>query len=42
MNTHIQDELSAAAAGNGTLAEAFDRVQDTVVAYANDQGFTVL
>ena len=34
--------MASAIAGNGTLAEAFDRVQDTVVAYANDQGFTVL
>lgn len=42
VNQQLQDEMAAAIAGNGTLAEAFDRVQDTVVAYATDQGFTVL
>jgi hypothetical protein len=35
------DELGAAANGKGTLAEAFDRLQDTFVQYAQDQGFTV-
>ena len=42
VNTHIQDELAAAIGGNGTLAEAFDRVQDAIVAYATDQGYTVV
>ena len=41
MNVHIQDELSAAIGGNGTLADAFDRVQEAIVEYANDQGYTV-
>ncbi len=41
VNTHIQDELSAAIGGNGTLADAFDRVQDAIVEYATDQGYTV-
>ncbi len=41
VNTHIQDELSASLGGNGTLADAFDRVQDAIVAYATDQGYTV-
>jgi hypothetical protein len=35
------DELGAAASGKGTLAEAFDRLQNTFVQYAQDQGFTV-
>jgi hypothetical protein len=35
------DKLGAAAAGNGTLAAAFDSLQDTLVQYAQDQGFTV-
>ena len=42
VNTHIQDELSASLGGNGTLADAFDRVQDAIVAYATDQGYTVV
>jgi multiple sugar transport system substrate-binding protein len=42
VNTHIQDELSASIGGNGTLSEAFDRVQDAIVAYATDQGYTVV
>ena len=41
VNTHIQDEFAAAIGGNGTLADAFDRVQDAIVAYAKDQGYTV-
>ncbi|MFO1143892.1 MAG: extracellular solute-binding protein [Amaricoccus sp.] len=41
VNTHIQDELAAAVGGKGTLAEAFDRVQDAIVEYATDQGYTV-
>ena len=35
------DELGAAASGKRTLAEAFDRLQDNFVRYAQDQGFTV-
>jgi len=42
VNTQIQDELAASIGGKGTLADAFDRVQDTVVSYANDQGYTVV
>ena len=41
VNQTMGDELGAAAAGNGTLAEAFDSLQDTLVQYAQDQGFTV-
>jgi multiple sugar transport system substrate-binding protein len=41
VNQQIQDEFSASIAGNGTLSDAFDRLQDKVVAYATDQGFTV-
>ena len=41
VNTHIQDEFAAAIGGNGTLSDAFDRVQDAIVAYAKDQGYTV-
>ena len=41
VNTHIQDEFAASIGGNGTLADAFDRVQDAIVAYAKDQGYTV-
>ena len=41
VNTHIQDEFSASIGGNGTLADAFDRVQDAIVEYATDQGYTV-
>ena len=41
VNSHIQDEFAAAIGGNGTLANAFDRVQDAIVAYAKDQGYTV-
>ena len=42
VNTQIQDEFAAAIGGKGTLAEAFDRVQDTIVSYATDQGYTVV
>jgi multiple sugar transport system substrate-binding protein len=38
----LQDELAAALGGKGTLADAFDRTQDAIVAYATDQGFTVV
>jgi multiple sugar transport system substrate-binding protein len=41
VNAQLQDELNAAVGGKGTLSEAFDRVQATVVAYATDQGYTV-
>lgn len=37
----MADELGAAVNGEGTLAEAFDRIQASVVAYATEQGFTV-
>ncbi len=37
----MSDEFSAALSGNGTLSDAFDRIQDAVVAYAQEQGFTV-
>ncbi len=40
-NQAMGDELGAAAGGKGTLAEAFDRLQDNFVQYARDQGFTV-
>jgi multiple sugar transport system substrate-binding protein len=42
VNSQLQDELAAALSGKGTLAEAFDRVQDTIVGYATDQGYTVV
>ena len=41
VNTHLQDEFAAAIGGKGTLADAFDRVQEAIVAYAKDQGYTV-
>ncbi len=41
VNQVIGDELNAAVGGKGTLSEALDRVQDTIVAYATDQGYTV-
>lgn len=37
----MSDEFGAAINGNGTLSDAFDRIQATVVAYAQEQGFTV-
>ena len=37
----VQQELSASIGGKGSLGDAFDRLQDTVIAYANDQGYTV-
>ena len=37
----LQNEMSAAGAGKGTLVEALDRVQDILVKYARGQGFTV-
>lgn len=41
VNQVIQDEIAASLGGNGTIADAFDRVQDAIVAYATDQGYTV-
>ncbi|MCX5478056.1 extracellular solute-binding protein [Kaistia geumhonensis] len=41
VNSQIEDNFAAAVSGKGTLAEAFDRIQDTVVTYAQDQGFEV-
>ena len=38
----MTDEIGVALGGNGTMEEAFDRIQDAVVAFAQDQGFTVL
>ncbi len=35
------DFVGAAIAGNGTLSEAFDKLQDAVVTYATEQGYTV-
>lgn len=37
----LRDLLAAALGGSGTLADAFDKLQETVVAYATDQGYTV-
>jgi multiple sugar transport system substrate-binding protein len=37
----VQQELSASIGGKGSLSDAFDRLQETVTAYANDQGYTV-
>lgn len=37
----MADEFGASLSGNGTLADAFDRIQDVVVTYAQEQGFTV-
>jgi multiple sugar transport system substrate-binding protein len=42
VNAQLQDEMAAALGGRGTLADAFDRVQTTVVGYAADQGYTVV
>ena len=41
VNQTMGDVLGAAAAGKGTLAAAFNSLQDTFVQYAQDQGFTV-
>jgi multiple sugar transport system substrate-binding protein len=38
----MTDEFGAAVSGKGTLADAFGRIQDSVVTFAKDQGFTVL
>jgi multiple sugar transport system substrate-binding protein len=37
----MADEFGASISGKGTLSDAFDRIQDAVVAYAQAQGFTV-
>jgi multiple sugar transport system substrate-binding protein len=37
----MADEFGASLNGNGTLSDAFDRIQDVVVTYAQEQGFTV-
>ncbi len=37
----MADEFGASLGGNGTLSDAFDRIQDAVVTYAKEQGFTV-
>ena len=37
----LMEELSTAAAGQGSLVEAIDRVQEQIVAFASEQGFTV-
>jgi multiple sugar transport system substrate-binding protein len=38
----MSDEFGAALSGSGTLADAFDRIQASVVTFAQDQGFTVV
>jgi multiple sugar transport system substrate-binding protein len=38
----MSDEFGASLAGNGTLADAFDRIQASVATFASDQGFTVV
>jgi multiple sugar transport system substrate-binding protein len=38
----MADEFGASINGNGTLSDAFDRIQDAVVIYAKEQGFTVV
>lgn len=37
----MSDEFGASINGNGTLSDAFDRIQDTVVTFAEEQGFSV-
>ena len=37
----MADEFGASIGGKGTLSDAFDRIQDAVVTYAKEQGFTV-
>ena len=37
----MSDEFGVSISGKGTLSDAFDRIQDAVVTYAKDQGFTV-
>lgn len=38
----LTDALAKAVGGEGTMADALDGVQDAVVVYAKDQGFTVI
>jgi len=38
----MEDEFGASLSGNGTLSDAFDRIQAAVVTYAKEQGFTVV
>lgn len=37
----MSDEFGASLTGNGTLSDAFDRIQAAVVTFAQEQGFTV-
>ena len=37
----MEDEFGASLNGNGTLSDAFDRIQAAVVTFAQEQGFTV-
>jgi multiple sugar transport system substrate-binding protein len=37
----MEDEFGASLRGNGTLSDAFDRIQAAVVTFAKEQGFTV-
>lgn len=37
----LTEELAKGAAGQGTLVEAIDRVQEQIVAFASEQGFTI-
>lgn len=41
VNAQFGNELGAAAGGKGTLLEALDRLQRSIVTYAKAQGFTV-
>lgn len=41
VQSQMGSELAAAANGQGTLAQAFDKLQHRLVSYAKDQGFTV-
>lgn len=41
VHAQLGTELGAAANGQGTLVQALDRLQDNVVRYARQQGFTV-
>lgn len=37
----LRDLVAAAIGGSGTLADALDKLHETIVAYATDQGYTV-
>lgn len=37
----LQEQISGAVSGNGTLSDALDRTQEAVVAYATEQGYNV-